>query len=117
MATASIHWTHRPAPGPADAAYAALKIAARRSAFREIKLGARRYALAPSLLDALEAGLSRLPPKAMSRRLNYLWAEEIEMPRGGWIGGLMPKITLRSAMVYARYSARVERAKFKGFAR
>ena len=113
----NIHWTHRPAPGPSDAAYAALKIAARRSAFREINLGARRYALCPSLLDALENGLSRLPPKAMSRRLNYLWAEEIEMPRSGWIGGLVPKITLNSAMVYARYSARVERAKFKGFAR
>ena len=106
----NIHWTHRHAPGPADAAYAVLKAAARRSAFREIKLGARRYALAPSLLDTLESDLSRLPPKAMSRRLNYLWAEEIEMPRGGWIGGLVPKITLRSAMVYSRWSCFVERA-------
>jgi hypothetical protein len=112
-ATASTaSWPSRRPPSLAQqAAYAALRAAARRSAAEETKLGAHHFALCPAMLDDIEVGLSRLTPRAMTRRLKHLFAEEVAMPsRGCWVGGLAPAIHLKSALTYARYTALVERS-------
>jgi hypothetical protein len=104
-------WPAKRAPGIAEAeVHAALEAQARRTVPREIKRGAHRYALCPSLLDSIECGLSRLTPRAMTARLKHLLAEEIATPRRMFgFGGYVPMLNLKSALVYARYSRSIER--------
>jgi hypothetical protein len=100
-------------PSPArDAAYAALREQAKRSARREIKDCARAYALRPRHLDAIAKGLSGCTPLALVFEL----AERLIAPlpnRYFGFGGEHPAINLRGAMLYARYA----RAKARQLAR
>jgi hypothetical protein len=90
-------------------AIAAFESQARRSVAREIKCGARRYALAPSLLETLHSGLSSASPRGLVRRVHLLIADEIAIPRRHCgFGGDMPLLCLRSAMLYGRWSRVVE---------
>src|ERR1017187_9696536 len=90
-------------------AIVAIEAQARRSVAREIKCGARRYALAPSSLETIHSGLSMVSPRGLVKRVRILIADEIATPRRHiGFGGYMPIICLRSAMLYARWSCFVE---------
>jgi|ERR1019366_7549180 hypothetical protein len=92
-----------------QAAIVALGAQARRSVAREIKCGARRYALAPSSLETIHAGLSVVSPRGLVNRVRILIADEIATPRRHYgFGGYMPILCLRSAMLYGRWSCFVE---------
>ena len=92
-------------------AISALETQARRSVAREIKWGASRYALAPSLLETIHPGLSLTSPKGLVKRVRILIADEIAVPRRHFgFGGYMPMLCLRSAMLYGRWSRLVERS-------
>jgi hypothetical protein len=99
-------------PSPArDAAYAALRAQAVRTAWCAIKDRARAYALRPRDLEAIMAGLACLTPR---RAVEYL--EAIHRPpdwRWFGFGGEAPAINLRGAMLYCRYA----RAKARQLAR
>jgi hypothetical protein len=94
-----------------EAAYAALRTQAQRTARREIKDRARAYALRPRELDAIVSNLSAHQPKQMVQVL-----ESIRFP-SNWrwfgFGGEIPAINMRGAMLYARYA----RAKHRKLAR
>jgi hypothetical protein len=68
----------------------------------EIKAAAHHYALAPSYLDTIIAGLSQLSPR---RAVGCL--EAYRNPpawRHFGFGGEYPAINLRGALLYARYA-------------
>src|ERR1017187_5348640 len=92
-----------------QAAITAIASQARRSVAREIKCGARRYALSPSSLETIHPNLSMASPRGLVKRVRILIADEIATPRRHYgFGGYMPMLCLRSAMLYGRYSRFVE---------
>jgi hypothetical protein len=94
-----------------QSAILAIEAQARRSVAREIKCGARRYALAPSSLETIHPGLSLAAPRGLVTRIRFLISNEIATPRRNFgFGGYMPLLCLRSAMLYARYARLIERS-------
>jgi hypothetical protein len=84
-----------------NAAHAAIKAEARATARAAIKMRARAYALRPRDLDAVAYGLFNLRPNDLVRSLKTLFG--IQPIRRAGIGGEVPAINLRGAMLYARY--------------
>src|ERR1017187_1059602 len=92
-----------------QSAFLAIEAQARRSVAREIKCGARRYAIAPSSLETIHPGLSLASPRGLVKRVRILIADEIATPRRHFgFGGYIPILCLRSAMLYGRWSCFVE---------
>jgi hypothetical protein len=90
----------------------AIQSQARRSVAREIKYGARRYALSPSSLETIHDGLSLTSPRGLVKRVRLLIADEIATPRRHHgFGGCIPILCLRSALLYARWSCLVEHSR------
>ena len=87
-----------------DEIYADLKAQAPKTVNELIKIAARRYMLAPSLLDNLCAGLSYLSPKAMVDATKSLFAYELKYRPRRWFGfgGEIPVINRKAACIYAR---------------
>ena len=94
-----------------DAACAALRAQAKRSACREIKDRARAYALRPRELDAIFQGLAGRSPHSLVKTLEIFRYP----PDWRWFGfgGEVPALNMRAAMLYARYA----RAKARQLAR
>jgi hypothetical protein len=91
--------THSPAR---EAAYAALRAQAVRSARDTIKDLVHEYALHPRYLDAIRVGLSDLTPGQLVRALEHI----CRPPDWRWFGfgGEIPALNLRGAMLYARFA-------------
>lgn len=90
-------------PSPArDAAYAALREQAARTARREIKDCARRYKRTPQYLDAIVSGLSQLSEHRAVECLELLHRPPAWRFFG--FGGEHPAINAQGALLYARYA-------------
>jgi hypothetical protein len=85
-----------------DAAYAALRAQAQRSARREIKSRAQYYAKYPSMLDTIIAGVSGLSPRRIVESLELLFRPPAWRFFG--FGGEIPALNLHGAMLYARFA-------------
>lgn len=92
------------ANGMLDKVRAEVTAKARKTGVELIKLAARRYMLAPSLLDSLCAGLSYLSPAAMVNATKTLFAHELKYRPRRWFGfgGEIPIINRKAACIYAR---------------
>ena len=74
---------------------------ARACVIREVKRVARRYALAPRFLDAIEPGLSQLYPRMLAARTKHLFQDACG--RRFSYRSMHNVINLRSAMLYGRH--------------
>jgi hypothetical protein len=94
-----------------DAAYAALRAQATRTALCAIKDCARMYALRPRDLDGIFPRLSERSPRNLAQVLETFCRPPDWRFFG--VGGEIPALNLRGALLYARYA----RAKARQIAR
>jgi hypothetical protein len=94
------------------AANQALAAAARATAEALIEARANKFALRPSLLDVIEAGLAARSPRKMRARILELIDEELTMPRRYFgFGGEIPLMNLNAAERYAARLIELERVR------
>lgn len=94
----------RAASSAYEATQTALRAQVMKTARAMIKARARAYALQPLTLDAIEKGLSDLPPKHLATAIAYI---RTQPTRWTGFGGEVYAINLRGAALYARFARAV----------